>query len=250
MGIPSAPRIGLVVPPENPNAEPEYARLLGRGPKLHTTRFPTTPGSTLREMLDTYNEVLPDVLAGFGRLPLDAAVVACSASHYLYGPDGDLELCAELTARTGFPVRSSALATLDACRALGLTGLTMVSPYEPWLTDLSRSYWERAGLAVERVVQVSTDGRYDPYTVTTGGLLAELRRQRVPEDAALLFTGTGMFTLDALAALDTGPERVLLSSNLAGVWWALRATGTDPGDPGDHPLLRRLARRTQPLPIR
>ncbi|WP_033213675.1 maleate cis-trans isomerase family protein [Kitasatospora phosalacinea] len=243
MGIPSAPRIGLVVPPENPNAEPEYTHLLGRGPKFHTTRFPTTPDSTLREMLDTYNEVLPDVLAGFGRLPLDAAVVACSASHYLHAPDGDLEFCARLTARTGYPVRSSALATLDACRALDLTALTLVSPYEPWLTELSRSYWERAGITVERVVQVSADGRYDPYTVTTGGLLAELRRQRVPEDSPLLFTGTGMFTLDALAELGTDPDRVLLSSNLAGVWWALRAAGADPGGPEDHPLLRRLARR-------
>ncbi|MFJ4675546.1 arylmalonate decarboxylase [Kitasatospora sp. NPDC088783] len=244
MGIPSAPRIGLVVPPENPNAEPEYTQLLGRGPTFHTTRFPTTPDSTLREMLDTYNEVLPDVLAGFGRLPLDAAVVACSASHYLHAPDGDREFCAELSERTGFPVRSSALATLDALQALGLTRLTLVSPYEPWLTELSRSYWERAGLTVERVVQVSTDGRFDPYTVTTGGLLAQLRRQDGPEDATLLFTGTGMFTLDALAELDGDPDRVLLSSNLASVWWALRAAGGRPGEAaGDHPLLRRLARR-------
>ncbi|MFE3109096.1 arylmalonate decarboxylase [Kitasatospora indigofera] len=244
MGIPSVPRIGLVVPPENPTAEPEYGHLLGPGAAFHTTRFPTTPDSGLREMLDTYNEVLPDVLAGFGRLPLDAAVVACSASHYLHAPDGDRKFCAELSARTGFPVRSSALATLDACEALGLTRLTLVSPYEPWLTDLSRTYWEQAGLTVDRVVQVSADGVFDPYAVTTEGLLAQLRQQDVPEDAALLFTGTGMFTLDALAELGGHPDRVLLSSNLASVWWALRAAGA--GRVGEHPLLRRLARRAGP----
>uniref|UniRef100_A0AAU2UZV4 Arylmalonate decarboxylase n=1 Tax=Streptomyces sp. NBC_00003 TaxID=2903608 RepID=A0AAU2UZV4_9ACTN len=240
MDIRSVPRIGIVVPPENPTAEPEFHQFFGAGMNVHTTRFPVLPGQGLRAMLETYNEVLPGVLDGFGRLPLDAAVVACSASHYLLGPDGDREFCARLGERAGYPVRSSALTTLAAIEALGLDRLTLVSPYEPWLTELSRGYWEKAGLTVDAVMQIRAGKVHDPYRVTTEGLLEQVRRNPLPEDGAVLFTGTGMFTLAALDELAC-PERVLMSSNLASAWWALQVTGAPVTAPTVHPLLKGLA---------
>lgn len=255
MDLFSLPRLGVVVPPENPTAEPEFNRLIGAAMHVYTSRFPNTPGVELREMLETYNRVLPDTLDGFGGMRLDAAVVACSASHYLLDPDGDLALCEEMSNRSGFPVTSSTQAILAACEALGVSRLTLVSPYQPWLTDTSRAFWERAGLTVDGVVLVpagrTADGadHFDPYEVTTARIRerirAHLRENRLPDDSALLFTGTGMGTLGALGELareDTG-GRPLLSSNLASAWWAWRATGrrAGAGFSGEvHPLLRRL----------
>ncbi|MFI8519240.1 arylmalonate decarboxylase [Streptomyces sp. NPDC085481] len=258
MDLFSLPRLGVVVPPENPTAEPEFNRLLGAGMHVYTSRFPTTPGVGLKEMLDTYNRVLPDTLDGFGAMRLDAAVVACSASHYLLGPDGDLALCEELSERGGFPVRSSTQAILAACEALGVRRLTLVSPYQPWLTEVSRAFWERAGLAVDDVILVpagrTTDGaeHFDPYEVTTDRIRerigAHLReRPQAGPDSALLFTGTGMGTLAALTELarEGTVGCPLLSSNLASAWWARRAAaGASAGDA--HPLVRRLDVRARP----
>ncbi|MFD9592475.1 arylmalonate decarboxylase [Kitasatospora sp. NPDC086009] len=255
MDLFSLPRLGVVVPPENPTAEPEFNRLIGAAVHVYTSRFPTTPGVELREMLETYNRVLPDTLDGFGGMRLDAAVVACSASHYLLDPAGDRALCEEMSNRSGFPVSSSTQAILAACEALGVNRLTLVSPYQPWLTATSRAFWERAGLTVDGVVLVpagtAPDGsdHFDPYEVTTGRIRERIRAHQqengIPDDSALLFTGTGMGTLGALAELareDTS-GRPLLSSNLASAWWARRVTGrrTGSGTAGDaHPLLRRL----------
>ncbi|MEW2556557.1 arylmalonate decarboxylase [Streptomyces zhihengii] len=249
MDLFSLPRLGVVVPPENPTAEPEFNHLLGSGLNVYTARFPTTPGLGLRRMLETYNEVLPDTLGDFGGLRLDATVVACSASHYLLDPAGDRAFCEELSVRVRHPVRSSTQAVLAACEALGVSRLTLVSPYEPWLTDVSRAYWERAGLTVDGVVLVpagrTPDGaeHYDPYAVGLPSLRERLRAhlggRRPPVDSALLFTGTGMATLAALHELAREePARVLLTSNLASAWWARRVTGTRGGQV--HPLLRRL----------
>ncbi|MGX2995714.1 maleate cis-trans isomerase family protein [Streptomyces sp. JNUCC 64] len=262
MDLFSLPRLGVVVPPENPTAEPEFNQLLGSRVNVYTARFPVTPGSGLREMLETYNDVLPDTLADFGGMRLTAAVVACSASHYLLDPDGDRAFCAELSARAGFPVRSSTQAILAACEALGVTRLSLVSPYQSWLTDASRTFWERAGLTVDGVVRVPAardaagDDHFDPYEVTTGTLLERVRAARLPRDTALLFTGTGMGTLAALDVLAReDPGRVLLTSNLASAWWALGAAGHPVGgtardavrgdaarDVAEHPLIRRLER--------
>ncbi|MFE7565536.1 arylmalonate decarboxylase [Streptomyces sp. NPDC057539] len=247
MDIFSLPRIGVVVPPENPTAEPEFHHLLGSGMNVYASRFPVTPGIGLRAMLETYNAVLPDILGTFGGMRLDATVVACSASHYLLDPDGDRAFCAELSERVGFPVRSSTQAILAACEALGVTRLTLVSPYQPWLTDASRAFWERAGLTVDGVVLVPAasdpagNGHYDPYEVTTGTLLKRIRERELSADTALLFTGTGMGTLAALTTLARAePHRTLLTSNLASAWWARRAVGGTAG--AAHPLLLRLER--------
>ncbi len=248
MDLLSLPRLGVVVPPENPTVEPEFNHLLGSGMNVYASRFPVTPGMGLREMLESYNDVLADTLGGFGNIRLDAAVVACSASHYLLDPDGDRAFCAELSARTGFPVQSSTQAILAACESLGITRLTLVSPYQPWLTGTSLAFWEQAGLTVDGVVPVPVtqdpagDDHYDPYEVTTGTVLKRIREQKLPAGTALLFTGTGMGTLAALTDLAQEEDRTLLTSNLASAWWARRTVGDDAGDA--HPLLRRLERET------
>ncbi|MEU9276180.1 arylmalonate decarboxylase [Streptomyces sp. NPDC048342] len=253
MSLPGIPRLGVVVPPENPTAEPEFNRLVGDRMNVFAARFPVTPGMGLREMLDTYNAVLPTTLGDFGGMRLDAAVVACSASHYLLSPEGDRRFCAELSERAGHPVLSSTRAILAACAALGLTRLTLVSPYEPWLTETSRGYWEEAGLTVVRTVLVpagapgTAEERFNPYEVTTESLLERVRTQAFgDDDSALLFTGTGMYTLAALDELARETGRVLLTSNLACAWWASRTLGTAGPQEAGHHLLRRLARRPGP----
>lgn len=243
MEISGTRRLGLVVPPENPTAEPELAVLLRSAMYVHTARFPATPGKDLREMLAIYSDSLPGVLASFGSLPLDATLVACNASHYLLSPAGDQRFCDELTHASGFPVQSSAGATLWALRALGISGVTLVSPYEPWLTAVSAAYWEEAGLVVERMIQVKTDSGFNPYVVTTQDLLEQVSQSDLSADAAVLFTGTGMFTLAALTELGRRPEQVVLSSNLASVWWALGAVEDFDGSAGAHPLVARLLRQ-------
>ncbi|WP_318202434.1 arylmalonate decarboxylase [Streptomyces sp. SCL15-4] len=250
MDLLSLPRLGLVVPPENPTAEPEFATLLAGRVNVYTARFPTTPGLGLKDMLETYNRALPDTLGRFGGMRLDGAVVACSASHYLLGPDGDRAFCAELSERAGYPVWSSTQAILATCAALGIRRLTLVSPYQPWLTDTSRAFWEAAGLTVDGVVSVPAreapgeEPHHDPYQVTTARILDRVAASDLPADTALLFTGTGMGTLAALAELARRePGRTLFTSNLASVWWALRSLADGDAD-APHPLLRRLRTAT------
>ena len=236
MDLVTLPRLGVVVPPENPTAEPEFNQLLGPNMNVYASRFPGASPAGLRRTLESWNDALPGTLAQFGGMRLDAAIVACSASHYLLSPDGDRVFCDRLSQSAGFPVQSSTQAVLAACEASGVERLTLVSPYEPWLTETSSTFWKRAGLEVVGVVPVPAEDGFDPYRVTTAAILDRIRHHRLRDDAALLFTGTGMGTLPALEALARTADQVLLSSNLASAWWALRVLGKEP----DHHLIRRL----------
>lgn len=244
MAVHRAPRLGIVVPSGNAAAEPETSRLAGPEINVHTSRFPVLPGKSLRERLDTYNEVLPEALGNFGGLRLDAAVIACSGSHYLLTPEGDRKICDELGERVGAPIASTTLAVVAALEAAGVNRIALISPYEPWLTEISRDYWAQAGLTVERVVKVRAGEVFSPYDVRPDELIDQVRGAAVPEDLALVFTGTGMFTFAALEELARDGDRLLITSNLAAAWWARRTLGLPLGADDVHPLLRSLAART------
>ncbi|WP_146178699.1 maleate cis-trans isomerase family protein [Nonomuraea fuscirosea] len=231
-------RVGLLVPPANPVAEPETTYLLNAFRTVHTARFPVM-GGPLPTRLKAYNHMLPDIIGSFGGLSLDTVVVGCSGSRYLMRPEEDEASCQALSRRWGMPVATATFATRRILQRLRPRELVLVSPYQPWLTELARRFWRRAGWVV-RVVPIQAAGRYAPYEVDPRDLVDQVEHARLAEDAVLLCTGTGMATLAALPPLAAGNDRVLLTSNICGAWWALHQTGDAASD--DLPwALRRLA---------
>ncbi|GAA0338506.1 arylmalonate decarboxylase [Streptomyces blastmyceticus] len=217
-------RAGVVVPSGNATVEPEFQQLLSHWGAVYAARLPVFPDRDLRQRLEGYNDSARSVIEGFGRLELDAVVIACSGGHYLQGPEADREFCLGLSHRLGVRVVSVTQAIVECFRAYGLTGMTLVSPYAPWLTELSVAYWEAAGLRVDGVVSVESAKGFSPYDVTTDDLVRQVRDARLPGNGPLLFTGTGMPTLGALRTLRED-HRTLLTSNLCGAWWAVNAGG-------------------------
>ncbi|MGW0808035.1 maleate cis-trans isomerase family protein [Nonomuraea sp. NPDC002799] len=230
-------RVGVIVAPANPSAEPELTRLFGSRADMHVTRFPVPHGLPLSERLESYNRALPAMLRAFDGLPLRAMVMACSEPRYLLGPDEDRGQCAELTSATGVPFASATQATREALEHVGVGDLVLISPYQPWLTELAERFWKTAGLNVTQVVQVRAKEGYSSYQVTPAELIHQVELAEPPDDAVLLFTGTGMATLPVLGPLSTGTDRMLLTSNLCTAWWALsRAVG-------EHVTLSRVPYR-------
>ncbi|MEU6710099.1 hypothetical protein ABZ897_01355 [Nonomuraea sp. NPDC046802] len=224
-------KVGVIVAPANPSAEPELTRLFGSRADMHVTRFPVRhrPAraehlESYAERLEGYNEALPAMLRAFDGLPLSAMVMACSEPRYLLGPDEDRDQCAELTAAAGVPFTTATQATREAMEHVGVNDIVLVSPYQPWLTELAERFWKSAGLNVTQVVQVSAKGGYSSYALTPAELIRQVELAELPMDAALLFTGTGMATLPVLGPLSTGTDRLLLTSNLCTAWWALSRT--------------------------
>jgi maleate isomerase len=215
---PPGPPIGLLVPPANPTVEPEMYRLLGASATPYTARLPYLPDLPLIDRLACYTAGAGEAIRSFGAIPLRAVVFACTGSSYLHGPEADAAFCADLSAAYGTAVTTAASAVLRELRELGLGSVTLVSPYPDWLTELSSTFWEAAGIEVRDVVRVPGDGSI--YDLTSGRVLDVISRACDPKrHGALLLTGTGMPTAPAIEALaSTWPYPVLSSAVCSARW--------------------------------
>jgi maleate cis-trans isomerase len=219
------PRVGVVVPGGNAAVESELRFLLGETANLYASRYPVFSDYELRERLRQYMRSLPATAAGFGRLRLDAVVAACSGNHYLQGPVDDARTCTALSEKLGTPFCSVTQAVLRYLAHQQIDRVVLASPYGPWLTELSENYWRAAGIGVDAVAPIASSCGYSPYDVVPQDIFDSLSEASIPDDSTVLFTGTGMFTLDAIRALRRRRGWRCVTSNISCAWWALRTVG-------------------------
>ncbi len=221
-----ARRIGLLAPSANPAVEPELRHLLPEEAALHATRLPVMPGTTLEQRNAVYLEAAEAALGAFGTLPLDAVLVGVTGPSYALPPEEDAAMGARLSARAGRPVLLPTRAIAAALVALRRRRLVLFSPYPGWLTERAESYWRAAGLDLSESFKVSDTFR--AYELSPEEVADGLSRLSPPDDAAVLLSGTGMPTLDAMAWMRERIGVPMLSSNLALGFAVCRLLGLPP----------------------
>lgn len=221
-------RIGLVTPSSNPAYEPEMRALLPDRIAVHATRLPVMPGTTLQERNSRYIPAYSDAIASFGTLALNAFAIGLTGPSYALSPEEDRGLQARLFRQAGRPVILPTLAISLAMERAGLRRALIFSAYPGWLTDRAEVYWQAAGIDVVDVFKVSDVFR--AYELTTAEVVAALGRISVPDDAAVIMSGTGMSSLDALDECQAGCKALLLPSNLATAFAVLRLLRQHPSD--------------------
>lgn len=212
---------GILVPPANTTVEPELVAMLPDGMSLHANRLPgrtmqdTSIG--LKERFEGYNATLGESADSFGGAPLDALVYACTGASYLVGPEGESELRRALQ-NGGVPrVHTAAGAVHDVLLRIGARSVALVTPYPEWLTRTAAGYWEAAGLQVVDVAQVP--GVVSIYQISTDEAVATARTLHLDDADALVLSGTGMPTLQAIEVLTQSLDVPVLSSASCCAWW-------------------------------
>lgn len=230
--------LGVAVPQANPVVEPEFAALLPAGFSMMVTRLQGSRTDSRQRMID-YLDHLPSSLDAYDTATLDAVGYACTGSSYVVGAEAEQRALADAGERFGYPVISSAQAIRAALAHLGARRIAVFAPYPPWMVELSKQYWIACGMDVTSCASIAldtTDTR-DIYGITTPMVMQSFQALRWEDADAVVFTGTGMPTLRAIAEASELTGKPVLSSNLCLAWALVKASGGEdylaPAGPGE-----------------
>lgn len=257
MSLEYAPRglVGVLTPQANTTVEPEFAILWPPGVAMINARM-TSARPTIADRLVEYYERIDESVAQFANAPIRSLAIACTGASYLVGPEREDTMIARLQSRLGVPAITTAMAVVDAVRALGATGrVGLVSPYPAALTEASVAYWKARGLGIAAVVSASADETaFHPiYSMRAAGAREALDKLDGESLDAVVMLGTGMPTLRPILeksriggapvlscmlclawrtvqALDGDePSRASLTSWIGGAGWRARFEARSPG---------------------
>ncbi len=223
MNGPAPAAVGLIVPPSNPTLEVEIHALTGQTPYVYTSRLPWLSGADLAERNALYLDAYLDTARRFGSLPLAGILAGCTGSNYQLGPEEDRRLCALATQELGLPFQTCSLAVLELLQRFGFRRLQLELPYPDWLIAQAEAYWQAAGFEVvaSRSILATLDSA-SAYQIREAEIESYLTSLAPPPDTAVLLSGTGMLTIEAMSQVVQTFEFPLISSNLCAADWLLR----------------------------
>lgn len=232
-------RLGFLVPPGNPTAEPEMIQLAPAGVTVHFTRMVAQGKAGEHAGQEERNRSqiahLEDNVALLAMVKPDVIVMAHTAMSYTLGKEGEDALVARIEKSTGIPFITAFGSVLLALAHLGARRIAIGTPYDAAATDKSKRHLEARGLEVvsagtlENVVNI-----YDETPERAYGLG---RKVDVPQAEAVFLSGVGMPTIAMLERLERDLGKPALSSASAMMWNALRVAGVRDPVPGYGRLL-------------
>jgi maleate cis-trans isomerase len=232
---------GALIPSTNTTCEIEFSHLLppsvcqahyGRVMTASASKTPFSPP------LDADVEYQAKLLAT-ARVEL---IVLVQTSASLFADDYDETTTARITAASGLPAITSAIAIGEAARALGARHVALVSPYSPEVNERARQLFEtKHGL---RIAALEGFAATDSYAI--GKLGPEHARDAFaridrPEIEAFIVPGGNFPTMAAIPEWEREFNKPVITTNQASVWAMLRRLGSKDRIPGLGRLLEMPA---------
>lgn len=215
---------GIGTPMANPTVEGEFRLLMPHNVLLQVSRLVSHETSSKGRLVD-YIRRLPEYMASYNILKLDAYGFACTASSYLVGLQEERDIVKRVEDQVGYRIITAPDAILEACEALRVSRVALAAPYPDDVIDSGAVYWKARGLDVvakHRLVTASSNDTRSIYMLTSGDANAAFDQIDHGRAEAVLLSGTGMPSLNILHARAKEIGKPVLSSNYSLAWALLK----------------------------
>lgn len=224
-----------------PHAIPLVSRTTGAAPEQMSN--PAAAAAHTRALAESSDmEVAADRLRA--TMPVAAAYVDTSIS-FIRGPGGDLDISRRIESFLGVPTVSTSTAVVDACRALGVSSLGVLTVYVDEVNEAIPAFFEPQGVHIARMKKTESN-------MEAGNTSEELGRMstrelvdlgRATDDAsvdAVFIPCTAVRTLDAIEPLEDAIGKPVITAIQATIWRVSRLAGLD-HDPAQGGRLFEIA---------
>jgi len=212
-------KIGLMVPANNTTMEGELLKWLPAGSSCRTIRIPRGAGMLTKETVPAYKAKALELAAQqFAGEELDMVVYGCTAAGFIYGPQGDAELAAQLAATTGKPVVTTASAMVRALQEDGAMTVAIVTPYQDHVNQQLTAFLAASDIGVKRLSSFNASTTEELGRITAEQVAQRARETMGDDCDALLIACSQLPTHAILAGLRSEMGRPVWSSIQASAW--------------------------------
>jgi len=231
-------RIGVIVPPNNTTNETEFNRLKPDGVTYHFTRSPIHQDPAA----DNFATLIKDLEIAVGDLNLagpDLLAYGCTAGSMACPAD---ILIGKMEELGGVGALSTAGSILAALKALGVTKVSMATPYTDETNEHEKEFLNEHGIEVLAMaglgLNTTAENVKKMSRVPPAEIYEHARSVDRPEAEAILICCTDFGSLDVIQALEDDLGKPVISSNVCTFWNSLRTAGLDDRLEGYGTLLR------------
>lgn len=236
-----SPRTALgVVAPFDMELDAELLRWLPSGVDLLVTRTPFVDDVVTVEFA---HEVADEAIVAAGVRSVSAGraevvAYACTSGSFVRGRSGQERLVRAMGDAGARAAVTTSGAIVEALQMLGVTRVSVATPYVPTLSHLLDAFLGEYGVTVAKHAALGLDHRIweVPYAQT-----AELiRRADTAEAEAVVVSCTNLPTFDLIATIEAELGKPVITANQATMWASLRRMGLRAGGDGQA-LIERTA---------
>jgi maleate cis-trans isomerase len=226
-------KLGLIVPSWNTVNEYEFQRVLNPRISVHSMRIKITADD--EENFTRMATQVPAASQLLAHAKVEVVCYGCLAGGFIKGPGHDEEVVRNIEAATGVPGVAAATAVVDALRTMGVSRISVASPYETWLNERLKQYLRAFGIEVLALKGLGTQAHASFTPEQNAELASEVDR---PESQAIFISCSNFRTLEIIGLLEDKLGKPVMTSNMCSLWKMLRVLGDRRDLPGAGRLFR------------
>lgn len=192
--------------------------------EIFSTRVPMSPVATPESLaaMGPYLTQAAELLVPGSRL--DVVAFSCTSGTLAIGLEEVHRAVREARPECG--VATPIEAGVSGMRALGVSRISLLTPYLEITAQLVADYLESQGLEILSRGTFALDGDLQMNRVTAESMAAAAAEVRHPDAEALFISCTGLRTFGAVARIEEELGIPCVTSNQALAWNSLRLAGT------------------------
>ena len=226
-------RIGLVFPNDS-DADDDYVAMVPKGVTAHVSRneAPTSGNWIERTKTHYYDGHIEAAARLLQPIHVSSIAYACVSGSFAGGPGYDREIVGLLERIVEAPATTGITACFAALNSLGVTAISLASPYPPYLNDLLVSVLEAQGVQVQAIEWRDVSPEVPHGFESIGMGQADIpppeiwygmgKKANRPSADAIFIPATSNRTATIIEPLEQDLGKPVITANQVIMWHALR----------------------------